>query len=145
MNKGSRDNRVHVTSRYVTCTLLSLLPLFIYFFVLPSLLHPSILFNCFLCLLLFFFFCCPLGSTLAYILLCFFSAIIFRMMYQSNAYVCMCVYCHALYNRCSSMHHQETRIIQLVIIIGGGKYDTYGEVYTVYERLMVISASSTLC
>ena len=31
------------SSRDVRCTLLSLLPLFVYFFVLPSLLHPSIL------------------------------------------------------------------------------------------------------
>ena len=46
MNKGSRDNKVHVTYLLVTCTLLSLLPLFIYFFVLPSLLHPSIYFLC---------------------------------------------------------------------------------------------------
>ena len=32
------------SSRDVTCALLSLIPLFVYFFVLPSLLHPSILF-----------------------------------------------------------------------------------------------------
>ena len=49
------------SSRDVTCTLLSLLPLFVYFFVLPSLLHPSILFNCFLCLFLFLFLL-PLGK-----------------------------------------------------------------------------------
>ena len=47
------------SSRDVTCTLLSLLPLFVYFFlVLPSLLHPSILLYCFLCLFLFLF-CYP--------------------------------------------------------------------------------------
>ena len=49
------------SSRDVRCTLLSLLPLFVYFFVLPSLLHPSILFNCFLCLFLFLFLL-PLGK-----------------------------------------------------------------------------------
>ena len=90
------------SSRDVRCTLLSLLPLFVYFFVLPSLLYPSI----FVTVL---FFCCPLGSTLAYILLCFFSAIIFRMTYQSSLIRCMCVYCHTLYNRCSSMHHTLPR------------------------------------
>ena len=42
------------SSRDVTCILLSLLPLFVYSFVLPSLLHPSILSNCFYaCLLIY--------------------------------------------------------------------------------------------
>ena len=35
--------------------------LFVYFWALPSLLYPSILFNCFLYLLLFFY--CPMGKT----------------------------------------------------------------------------------
>ena len=40
---------------YSGCDTLSLRILFVYFLVLPSLLYPSILFNCFLYLLLFFF------------------------------------------------------------------------------------------
>ena len=56
VNMGGKDNKVHLTSplfllkyhhylkhsKDVTCTLFSLLPLFVDCFVLPSLLHPLI-------------------------------------------------------------------------------------------------------
>ena len=92
----------------------SLLPLFVYFFILPSLLQPSVLFICLLCLLSFFASLGPISICIVYYYVSSFSKLsLFRMMYQWSlvkwicAYACVCVctvyfviiMCHSLYMR----------------------------------------------